>query len=66
MDPEAPRSESERVGNTVKVCESCGAGFGCGANAESCWCSAVELTSAAAASIGKSFADCLCPQCLRL
>ena len=47
-----------------KICESCGKTFGCGANLDGCWCSAVSLTIENASEIKAKFEDCLCPSCL--
>ncbi|MBP6001963.1 MAG: cysteine-rich CWC family protein [Pyrinomonadaceae bacterium] len=47
-----------------KQCEACGERFGCGANADRCWCTSVELTADAAAALKSSYSDCLCPKCL--
>ena len=47
-----------------KVCESCGAEFGCGANLDGCWCTELTLTESMAADIKAKFTDCLCPKCL--
>lgn len=50
---------------TDKRCERCHGDFKCGALQGSCWCFSVELTPDARIEIGKNFADCLCPGCLR-
>jgi hypothetical protein len=47
-----------------KSCSSCGESFGCGAQLDSCWCSAVEVPAAAAERFRSNYADCLCPKCL--
>ncbi len=44
-----------------KTCARCGARFGCGRNAASCWCQALPALPAAAL---RSDTDCLCPDCL--
>ena len=48
----------------AKICESCGAEFGCGAKLDGCWCTELTLTESAAAEIRAKFNDCLCPKCL--
>ncbi|MBX7053746.1 MAG: cysteine-rich CWC family protein [Pyrinomonadaceae bacterium] len=64
MELEAPNSDDGSFAGQAKICGSCGAKFGCGAEAISCWCSAVELDPSAAVLIGRSFGDCLCVRCL--
>ncbi|MCL6262336.1 DUF1289 domain-containing protein [Craterilacuibacter sp. RT1T] len=46
-----------------KVCEACGAGFGCGNGGKdgSCWCN--DLPNVLPPTPG--VADCLCPDCLK-
>ena len=48
----------------VKICESCGAEFGCGAKLDGCWCTELTLTESAAAEIRAKFNECLCRGCL--
>jgi hypothetical protein len=48
----------------LRVCESCGEQFGCGANAQSCWCFDIDLRQGKTAEIQKEFSNCLCPTCL--
>ncbi|MEQ1603984.1 MAG: cysteine-rich CWC family protein [Pyrinomonadaceae bacterium] len=47
-----------------KVCGSCGNTFGCGANAEGCWCAGISLAPEIADGLKVKYEDCLCPQCL--
>lgn len=47
-----------------KKCESCGREFGCGANADGCWCSALALDSHSISDLKRKFVGCLCPDCL--
>ncbi len=57
-------SNDPAVGEEVKVCESCGVQFGCGARLEGCWCTEVTLPEWQADAIRSKFNDCLCPACL--
>ena len=47
-----------------KVCEACGATFGC--RAGGCWCDEVKLDDATRAGLRERCADCLCPTCLKV
>jgi hypothetical protein len=47
-----------------RICESCGAAFGCGGAVGSCWCTAFTVTEHALDEIRAKFDDCLCPACL--
>ncbi len=47
-----------------KICESCGAKFGCGAKLDGCWCAEVDVPPPVAADLKAKFKDCLCPKCL--
>jgi hypothetical protein len=47
-----------------KHCSKCGAAFGCG-GLLGCWCRDVKLDEAALAALRASYADCLCPACLK-
>ncbi|MGQ0540501.1 MAG: cysteine-rich CWC family protein [Blastocatellia bacterium] len=47
-----------------RVCESCGAEFGCGVMLEGCWCAEIKLSEKQAADIRKKYNNCLCPKCL--
>ena len=46
------------------VCERCGAAFGCGVDAGSCWCAEVEVGAETQRAIAARYGDCLCPTCL--
>ena len=46
------------------VCERCGAGFGCGVEAGSCWCAEVAVGVETQRAIAAQYGDCLCPACL--
>ena len=48
----------------IKVCESCGHEFGCGAKLDGCWCTEITLDPSQADDIKAKFNDCLCPACL--
>ncbi|MBK6750430.1 MAG: cysteine-rich CWC family protein [Pyrinomonadaceae bacterium] len=48
----------------IKICESCGESFGCGAKLDGCWCFDIEIPAAAATVLKSQFSDCLCPKCL--
>ena len=47
-----------------RVCEGCGKEFLCGASLRGCWCSEIELTDEARASLKAGYRDCLCRDCL--
>lgn len=47
-----------------KRCSQCGAAFDCG-GLLGCWCRDVKLDEAALAALKASYADCLCPACLK-
>lgn len=47
-----------------KKCESCGAEFVCGANADNCWCADAELSADSTLILKASYNDCLCRKCL--
>lgn len=47
-----------------KVCESCGKGFSCGADAGKCWCFEIELAEHSLENLEKDFKNCLCRECL--
>jgi hypothetical protein len=47
-----------------KRCSKCGAAFDCG-GLLGCWCRDVKLDEAALAELKASYADCLCPACLK-
>ncbi|HYW73063.1 MAG TPA: cysteine-rich CWC family protein [Pyrinomonadaceae bacterium] len=60
-----------RIGEAVsqaltreRICESCGAGFLCGASLRGCWCAEITLGDAERAELQKRFRDCLCRDCL--
>ncbi len=48
----------------MKICESCGKSFGCGAKLDGCWCFDTEIPEMAATHLKSKFSDCLCPKCL--
>jgi hypothetical protein len=48
----------------VEGCARCGREFGCGADASTCWCAAVDLDAAARARLAAAYEGCLCPECL--
>ena len=47
-----------------EICGSCGNKFGCGANANGCWCVDLTLAPEIAAELKLKYEDCLCPTCL--
>ena len=47
-----------------KTCAKCGAPFGCG-GLLGCWCRDVTLDETTLANLRQSYADCLCPNCLK-
>jgi hypothetical protein len=47
-----------------RICEACGKEFSCGASLRGCWCSEIELSSEARASLKAGYNDCLCRDCL--
>nr|WP_232380801.1 cysteine-rich CWC family protein [Leptospira ainlahdjerensis] len=47
-----------------KPCPRCGIRFECGAEAQSCACFSVNLSSRAKEFIEKKYQDCLCVSCL--
>ena len=57
-------AEINEVVIAAKVCENCGDEFGCGANSETCWCSAIDVSPERAEKLKAKFTDCLCPRCL--
>lgn len=59
MTADFPENEIDKI-----VCEACGEEFSCGANAEKCWCFAVELKAEILAELQKNFNRCLCANCL--
>jgi hypothetical protein len=48
-----------------KTCSRCGKTFGCGSGAPGCWCEDVQLENETLQQLRDSFANCLCPPCLR-
>jgi len=48
----------------TKICERCGASFGCGVSTGNCWCMRVSLDHAALAGLREKYHDCLCETCL--
>ena len=47
-----------------KQCSKCGQPFGCG-GLFGCWCRDVELDEATLKTLRGTYADCLCPNCLK-
>jgi hypothetical protein len=47
-----------------QTCEACGRSFGCGAEAEGCWCERITLDAMTSARLRSDYARCLCPRCL--
>lgn len=47
-----------------KICGSCGGSFGCGAEAQGCWCVDVSLAPKIGDSLQLKYENCLCPACL--
>jgi hypothetical protein len=47
-----------------QTCESCGATFGCGAKAQSCWCNDAKLSDEVLKDLQSRFNKCLCQDCL--
>jgi hypothetical protein len=50
----------------TQTCESCGREFGCGADVDTCWCSALSLGPDRLAILREHFERCLCPDCLKV
>jgi Cysteine-rich CWC len=48
-----------------KQCAKCGQPFDCG-GLLGCWCWSVKLDRATLASLKAQYADCLCPDCLKI
>jgi hypothetical protein len=47
-----------------KTCQRCNAVFGCGADADQCWCSEESFRMPLPKPGVSDFSDCLCPACL--
>ncbi len=58
-----PNDSSEKISAKL-ICESCGKEFSCGANAQECWCFAVEVKAETLAKVREDFKNCLCEDCL--
>jgi hypothetical protein len=48
-----------------RTCARCGAPFGCGAEAASCWCATVDVPPDVVRTLNQGYDGCLCPECLR-
>lgn len=57
--------KTEKENMAVKICESCGEEFSCGANVGKCWCFAVEVEKKTLAKLLENYKSCLCEDCLR-
>lgn len=55
---------SKEAGPKLKKCAACGAEFGCGAEAQSCWCQEIETTAELRAELSRKYQGCLCRDCL--
>ena len=53
-----------RILEKEKLCSKCGESFGCG-GLLGCWCREVKLDEQTLANLRASYADCLCPNCLK-
>lgn len=54
---------SEKTDN--RKCERCDGDFRCEAEDGHCWCFELKVEPGTRLEIGKLYADCLCPGCLR-
>ena len=52
------RGETRRVA----TCPQCARAFGC--HAQQCWCAEVKVSLEALAELRRSYASCVCPECL--
>lgn len=65
MTDQAGAGERTPNGTREASCPRCGARFGCGVNAATCWCAGLEALAAPAGPADGSGASCYCPRCLR-
>lgn len=54
-----------QAGMRDATCPRCGARFGCGVNAATCWCVNLEALSDPAPAKDGAAASCYCERCLR-